>query len=65
MQIWAAFCISIIAAGIFNVLVIDHELIGYIVLNNGSVAGILGVAGLIFFRRKLHKIENEMKDLKK
>ena len=61
MQIYAGFCLAIMASGIFGILKIEHDLFGVIIINNFVLAVILGILGVIFFRHKLKSIENSIK----
>ena len=56
-QIWAGFCLAILAADYFNVLEIRTVVLQSIVFNNWLVALGCGVMGLYFFRVKLKEIE--------
>lgn len=63
-QIWAAFCLSIIASDVFNVFKIETNFFQIVIINNFVLAVILGILGLMFFRWKLKEIESKIEKCK-
>lgn len=57
VQIWAAFCFTILASDFFNFLEIRTNIAQFFVLNNFIVAIMLGAIGYAYFRSQLHFIE--------
>lgn len=57
VQIWAAFCLTILASDFFNFFEIRTNIAQFFVLNNFLVALMLGVVGYMYFRSQLHTIE--------
>jgi hypothetical protein len=57
IQIWAAFCLAILASDFFNFFEIRTNIAQFFVLNNFRVALMLGVIGYMYFRSQLHFIE--------
>jgi len=64
MQIWAAFCLAILASGTFTDFKINTNFFQLFIFDNFVVSSILGVLGLFFFRYSLRKIESMVKSQK-
>ncbi len=60
LQIYAGFCLAIIAGQAFRLFEVKSDLFGIIIINNFVMAVIVGVIGLVFFRSKLKAIEHGM-----
>ncbi len=57
IQIWAAFCLAILASDYFNIFEIRTVVWQAIFINNWIVGISFGLIGLLFFRSKINRIE--------
>ncbi len=61
LQIWAAFCLAIMAGSFFGIIKIQTYIFPAIFLNNFIAAVVLGFVGLLFFRSQMHQLENRIR----